>query len=131
MTSFLVDTHVFLWMQTAPERLGPALAVVQDEGNELLLSAASSWEIAIKWALRKLPLPKAPEHYVPDRMRSSAMEGLAVTHQHALCVATLPPHHTDPFDRLLVAQAFSEGLTLITADRAMQPYEVDLLWIGD
>jgi PIN domain nuclease of toxin-antitoxin system len=130
VTALLVDTQVFLWMQTAPERLGSARPLIEDEGTELFLSAASSWEIAIKWALDKLPLPEPPDRYVPDRMQRSAMTALAVSHHHALAVAELPTHHRDPFDRLLVAQATSEGLPLITADAALRPYDIEIVWIG-
>lgn len=124
----LVDTHVWLWMLTAPERIrGKAAEVIEDTGSELLLSAASSWEIAIKYAIGRLPLPEAPESYVPARMHASGVEGLPITHSHALRVASLPRHHEDPFDRLLVAQAQLEALTIITADAALTRYDVPVL----
>jgi PIN domain nuclease of toxin-antitoxin system len=124
----LLDTHVFLWMQSDPDRLSARTrAIVADADNTLLLSAASSWEIAIKCALGRLTLPDEPARYVPDRMRRSAVDGLAVAHAHALAVATLPPLHRDPFDRLLVAQARLEGLPIITADPAIRRYEVDII----
>ena len=107
-----------------------ARALIEDERNELLLSAASSWEIALKWSIGKLDLPERPDRYVPARLAASATSGLAVSHAHALAVADLPRHHADPFDRLLVAQARAEGLTLITADRALGPYDVDKVWAG-
>jgi PIN domain nuclease of toxin-antitoxin system len=130
VTALLLDTHVFLWMQSDPERLGSGRSLIEDDRTELFLSAASSWEIAMKWALGKLALPEPPDRYVPDRMQRSATAGLAVSHHHALAVARLPPHHGDPFDRLLVAQATSEGLPLVTADPALRPYEAHLVWIG-
>lgn len=120
----LLDTHIFLWLQTDPERLGDQLRVVEDERTELLLSAVSSWEIAIKYGLGRLPLPEPPERYVPSRMRAIAAEALAVEHPHALAVATLPNLHRDPFDRLLIAQANLLGLTILTADRAVAQYPV-------
>jgi PIN domain nuclease of toxin-antitoxin system len=120
----LLDTHIFLWLQTDPERLGDRLRVVEDERTELLLSAVSSWEIAIKYGLGRLPLPEPPERYVPSRMRAIAAEALAVEHPHALAVATLPNLHRDPFDRLLIAQANLLGLTILTADRAVAQYPV-------
>lgn len=126
----LLDTHVWLWLQYAPERLGRALALAEDPGNELLFSAASSWEIALKWALGKLPLPEPPATYVPTRMVTSGVVPLAVEHRHALAVATLPLHHRDPFDRLLVAQAITEGVTVLTADVAFTAYDVDVIWTG-
>lgn len=115
-------------MQVSPERIVPQVRNRLADGHvALLLSAASSWEIAVKHALGKLPLPEHPRDYVPSRMRSGAVTGLPVSHAHVLHVATLPPHHRDPFDRLLVAQAQLEGLTLVSADRALDRYDVPLL----
>lgn len=112
-------------MQASPERFSAtALRRIEDLENELFLSAASSWEIAIKAALGKLPLPMPPADYVPDRMRSSGVVGLPIEHSHALHVASLPPHHRDPFDRLLIAQAQLERLTLLTADSKIAQYDV-------
>lgn len=126
----LLDTHVWLWLQYEPERLGGALAVAEDPANELLLSAASSWEIAIKWALGRLTLPEPPATYVPDRVISSGVVPVPVHHAHALAVAGLPAHHRDPFDRLLVVQAVAAGASVVTADAALRPYDVDLIWAG-
>ena len=124
----LLDTHCWLWLQTAPGRLpSDLLETLAAPSSRRYLSAASAWEIAIKHALGKLPLPDPPAIYVPDRMRLSGFEGLAVTHAHALAVAVLPPHHRDPFDRILVAQARGEGLTLVTADAALEPYDVSMV----
>ena len=127
----LLDTHVWLWMLTAPERIGDgATDAIASSGNQLLLSAASSWEIAIKYQLGRLPLPEPPESYVPSRMRLTGVESLPVTHSHALRVASLPPHHRDPFDRLLIAQAQLEGLTFVTADPALASYGVPVIAAG-
>lgn len=126
----LLDTHVWLWLQTAPERLGAALAAAEDPANDLLLSAASTWEIAIKWRLGKLPLPEPPSTYVPDRMASSGVTPLPINLAHTTGLSELPTHHADPFDRLLVVQAAAEGARLVTADPALRPYDVDVLWAG-
>jgi len=124
----LLDTQIWLWLQTQPERVVDDVRDRLVEGStQLLLSAASSWEIAIKHALGKLALPEPPRDYVPSRMRSSGVDGLQVSHAHALHVATLPHHHGDPFDRLLVAQAQLEDLTLLTADRQLERYDVDVI----
>lgn len=132
MSRYLLDTHVFLWMHAAPDRLGAAAGIIEDESNELLLSAASSWEIAVKWALGKLPLPEPPDTYVPSKMALGSTGGLPLTHAHALGVSRLPTHHSDPFDRMLLSQAVAEKLTLITADVAMRRYEgIDLLMIDE
>jgi len=128
----LLDTHAWLWMLTTPERLGTgATALVEDQTHDLKLSAASSWEIAIKYRLGKLPLPSPPARYIPERMQIFGVEPLPITHTHALAVAELPLHHTDPFDRLLIAQAQLDGLTILTLDRMFAKYEVPLRWAGD
>jgi len=124
---FLIDTHCWLWLQASPERLAPEiLRLLENPANDLFLSAASSWEIAIKYALGKLPLPEPPSRYVPRRMTASGCRGLAVEHAHALRVAELPAHHRDPFDRLLIAQAQLEKLVLVTVDRQFEKYALDV-----
>jgi len=123
----LVDTHCWLWMHVDPDRFSAeTLGLLEDADNELLLSAASAWEIAIKYALGRLPLPACPERYVPSRMKSSGTTGLPVEHVHALRVAELPHHHRDPFDRLLVAQAQIEDIAILTADPQFGLYDVEL-----
>lgn len=114
-------------MLTEPMRLGHHLATVQNSANELFLSAASSWEISIKYALGRLPLPSPPAEYVPERIRSTGVTPLPVSHSDTYAVATLPPHHRDPFDRLLIAQALNRELTLLTADPHFRDYEVSIL----
>lgn len=124
----LLDTQVWLWMLAAPERLSEtSRALVVSADNELLLSAASAWEIAIKYAIGKLRLPEAPGAYVLRLMTRTGVTPLPVHHRHALHVATLPPRHRDPFDRLLVAQAQLENLPLLTADRSFELYDVETI----
>jgi PIN domain nuclease of toxin-antitoxin system len=125
----LLDTHVFLWLNAAPERLGAVLIEIEDSRNRLVVSAATSWEIAIKHARGRLPLPDPPELYVPDLIRRIGAEALAIEHAHALGVAGLPPVHRDPFDRLLVAQAHSIEATLVTADKRIAGYPVRTLMV--
>lgn len=105
-----------------------ARELLVDPANTLLLSAASCWETAIKYALAKLPLPAPPASYGPDRLRSSGVTPLAVSHVHALAVAEPPDHHRDPFDRLLVTQAHLDDLALLTANRALGAYDVRIVW---
>jgi PIN domain nuclease of toxin-antitoxin system len=126
----LLDTHVFLWLQTEPERLGDHLKLVEDRRTDLLLSVVSSWEIAIKHGLDRLPLPEPPDRYVPSRMRAIGARALVIEHSHALAVASLPPLHRDPFDRLLIAQAGVEGLAILTADPAVAQYPAESLLVG-
>ena len=124
---FLLDTHCWLWLQGSPERLSrQVLSLLEDPGNDLFLSAASSWEIAVKCALGKLSLPAPPGRYVPSRMEASGTRGLPIEHAHALRVAELPLHHRDPFDRLLIAQAQVEKLVFLTVDRQLQRYDVEI-----
>ncbi|GAC1324793.1 MAG: type II toxin-antitoxin system VapC family toxin [Mycobacteriales bacterium] len=126
--TYLLDTHVWLWMVAAPERLRKEVRILlASPASELVLSAASGWEISIKHALGRLSLPESPTTYVPSRLRATAVLPLAIEHRHALAAGQLPPHHRDPFDRLLVAQAQLEGLVLVTADPQLEPYEVRLL----
>ena len=121
----LLDTHVWLWSLTAPEKLGIAVrALLSDPSHTLYLSAASAWEIAIKYGLGRLPLPEPPEKFVPQRLVRDGVRALPVDLKHALHVATLPDHHRDPFDRLLVAQSQIEDLPLLTADEQLSAYDV-------
>jgi PIN domain nuclease of toxin-antitoxin system len=125
----LLDTQVFLWLLAEPDRLGRHIGSLEDPNNELLLSAASSWEIAIKIQLGRLDLPDDPKRYVPDRMRAIGAEPLPIEHNHALAVSELPPLHRDPFDRMLVAQARDLRLTIVTADVQIARYEVETLLV--
>lgn len=99
-----------------PERLGRQRNTVADGATTLLLSAASSWEIAIKHQLGQLPLPETPAHYLPATMQRLGVTGLAVEHAHALHVAELPRRHRDPFDRLLVARAMHLEVPIVSGD---------------
>jgi PIN domain nuclease of toxin-antitoxin system len=97
--------------------------------NELYFSAASAWEIAIKARLGKLAVPGNPALYVPRRSRESGILSLPITEEHALSIAELPMHHADPFDRMLVAQAQLENLTIVTSDSAFERYDVKCMML--
>jgi PIN domain nuclease of toxin-antitoxin system len=128
---FLLDTNVFLLGLSAEHKLNPrAQDILRSSSSELYFSAAGSWEIAIKFALGSLPLPMAPSEFIPQAMRSWAMRSLDITHEHALRAGELPAHHRDPFDRLLIAQALEEKMTLLTADRVFQKYKIDMIFCG-
>lgn len=115
-------------MQTDPARLGRTTRELADDAtNELLLSAASAWEIAIKYTIGKLPLPEPPMAYVPDRMRRSGTTPLPVELAHALRTCELPDHHSDPFDRLLIAQAQLLDIPILTADQRIRAYDVTVI----
>ncbi len=125
---YLLDTHCWLWLQTEPERISASLLETMAVGSaEIYLSAASAWEIAIKYEAGRLSLPEPPAIYVAESMRRSGAVGLPISHLHALTAAALPPHHRDPFDRALVAQAQVEGLTLVTADAVLESYDVAIV----
>ena len=128
---FLLDTSVFLWALDADFRLNArAKEILTASSQELFLSAVSVWEIAIKFALGSLPLPKAPSEYISVAVRTWGLRALDITHEHALVAGELPPHHRDPFDRMLIAQAGAEKMTLLTADRVLQPYKVEMIFCG-
>jgi len=115
-------------MQANPERFGHhTLSLLADERNQLLLSAASSWEIAMKFRKGKIHLPSPPDKYVPDRMIAGGVDGFPVLHSHALFVSRLDDHHRDPFDRLLVSQAMLDNIPIISADPAIAAYEVEVI----
>jgi len=125
----LLDTHAWLWWQSEPHRLSEGCrSLFADTDQTLLFSAASSWEIAIKFALKKLTLPEPPVQFVPKRLAQAGISPLPIQHAHALRVSELPHHHGDPFDRLLIAQAQLEGATLATGDPQFLLYDVDVLW---
>jgi PIN domain nuclease of toxin-antitoxin system len=119
----LLDTHAFIWWDNG--ELDPAAVDYIVAADEVWVSAASGWEIAIKAALGKLHATAA----VADAVAEYGFGELPVSLRHTDVVRTLPPHHSDPFDRLLVAQAQHEGLTLVTADRAFERYRVLVHWI--
>ena len=124
----LLDTHIVLWSALEPERLSAsARAAIEDPENDVLVSAVSAWEIAIKQSLGKLELDRAAEHWLPEVLRKSGFEAIEVSLASALRVRALPWHHRDPFDRLLIAQAFEENLTLVTHDVQLAVYGVPML----
>ncbi|AKG23854.1 type II toxin-antitoxin system VapC family toxin [Calothrix sp. 336/3] len=125
----LLDTQSWLWWFAQPERLSEeAITNIADETNELWFSVASVWEIGIKVAIGKLPLPEPPGRYISSRMGQLGVRSLEITATHALQAAALPLHHRDPFDRMLIAQAQIEGMTLVSADSMFSHYEVSILW---
>jgi len=128
---YLLDSHVFLWGVAAPAKLNKqALTLLSSKGTELYLSPATSWEIAIKFALGALALSKPPSQFVPAGMQALALRSLEITHVHALYAGELPRHHNDPFDRMLIAQARSETMVLLTADTAFRKYDVETMFCG-
>jgi PIN domain nuclease of toxin-antitoxin system len=128
---YLLDTVVWLWSVGPTEKIGRAGLEILTRGNEdVYLSAASSWEIVIKAKLGKFKLPEAPGSYVRSRLAAQGIRPLPVTQDHSLKVYDLPLHHNDPFDRLLIAQALVEEMTILTSDRAFKKYPAELVWCG-
>jgi len=125
VSRLLVDTHALLWWLTDDAALSPAAReAVAAPATEPLVSAASVWEIAIKRSLGKLTAPDD----LPERIVDGGFSWLPVSPAHAWQVRDLPPHHRDPFDRLLVAQALTERLPVVTADARFAEYGVDVRW---
>ncbi len=125
----LLDTHAFLWWVTDTPRISaPAHEAIANPGNDILISPVSGWEISIKAALGRLQLPGPPPEFIPEQLRRNDFGVLPVSMQHALEVSQLPLHHQDPFDRLLIAQARSDGIPVVSGDAAFGAYDVDVLW---
>ena len=125
----LLDTHTFLWwVLDDPKLSAKALELIGDNRNVLYWSAASSWEVTIKYALGRLPLPESPEQFLPAELGKNRIESLPIIDAHAFRAGLLPRHHSDPFDRMLVCQALVAGLILLTPDPDIGRYPVRTLW---
>lgn len=125
----LLDTATFLWVVSdAPDLSARARELFVDPGNEVYLSAVSAWEIAVKYALGRLPLPEPPERFVPLQRKQHGVDPLPLDEEAALHLARLPLLHRDPFDRMLVCQAIVHGLVLLTPDKLVNQYPVRTMW---
>lgn len=125
----LLDSHAFIWWSSEPEKLSSqARASCEDKSNVLILSVASVWEMQIKTQLGKLELDAPLRTLVENQERTNNMQILPVTIEHVLALDTLPLHHKDPFDRMLIAQANVEELFLVSKDEILKAYPVKLLW---
>jgi PIN domain nuclease of toxin-antitoxin system len=121
----LIDTHAALWfLEGDPNLSAVAFSLIEDDSIERRLSAASAWEVAIKRGSGKLTAT-ADFH---ERMERKGVRGLSITDAHAAAVADLPMHHRDPFDRLLVAQARIEGMSILSKDEILRAYDVPVVW---
>lgn len=126
--SYLLDTHIFLWWVLNHPNLSRLIrAAIADPTHDVYVSAASAWEMMIKSSIGKLTLPSSPERWIKEQLRLNAFLPLPISIEHALAVASLPPLHKDPFDRIIIAQANVEGLTLITDDAIIPQYAVKVL----
>jgi len=124
----LLDTHVFLWAISDPGRLSArAVETIQDSANEVLVSIASAWEIAIKVGIGKFVMPVPLTPYLQRQLVKHRIGVLPIQLSHLATLEKLPLHHRDPFDRLLVAQCLEENATLITVDSQLQLYPVNII----
>jgi PIN domain nuclease of toxin-antitoxin system len=125
----LLDTHAFIWWINEPGRLSArASSILADTANEALLSAVVAWELSVKHAKGRLDLPDSPEIILRFALGEGGFAPLSIVVSHALEVGDLPPHHSDPFDRLLVAQALVEHLPILTSDVKIARYDVETVW---
>jgi PIN domain nuclease of toxin-antitoxin system len=125
----LVDTHSFIWALLHDRRLSArAKSILRDGENALAFSLVSLWEIAVKMKIGKLNSLGSSVSYIRDEMDAYGMELLPIRYEHILQLEMLPPHHSDPFDRLLIAQAIAESLPILTDDAKMREYPVKVLW---
>ena len=128
---YLLDTVAWLWSVGPAEKLGKqALEILSVGDEDIYFSAASALEIAIKTRIGKYRLPEDPSRYIPKRLAEQGIQPLPVTQAHALRVYSLPRHHRDPFDWLIIAQAMTENLVILTSDRLFEKYSVDVVWCG-
>ena len=126
---YLLDTHTLLWYLSGDEQLSSrALELIEDRSNERFISIASLWEIAIKASLGKLPLDKPFERLFPERLSFNNIKILHITVDHLVKLTTIPFHHRDPFDRLIIAQGMVGNLPIISIDRAFDTYEIIREW---
>jgi len=128
---YLLDTAVWLWSIGPVERIRrQAREMLENGGEEIYLSSATSWEICIKLRTGKLSFPEPPARHISRFMARQSLRPLSITHAHAQKVYDLPNHHRDPFDRMLIAQALVEEMAILTADRCFAKYRVQLVWCG-
>jgi PIN domain nuclease of toxin-antitoxin system len=124
----LLDTHAFLWAIAEEEKLSGRAQQIYTSSNDLWLSVASVWEILIKVRIGKLLLPDPVGTYLTKELAKNRIEVLPIKLDHVLKTESLPLHHRDPFDRLLIAQSIEEGWPIITADPWFARYPIDVIW---
>lgn len=126
--NLLLDTQALLWWKEGSRKLGPrARRAIELDAASVWVSAVSAWEIAIKLSAGRLVLRVPLQQWMPAELERNGFSTLAVSVAHAVGVASLPDHHDDPFDRLLIVQARFEGLTIVTSDTAFDDYDVPVL----
>ena len=125
----LLDTHAFIWLDLAMKKISEtALAACRNPDNELYLSLVSAWEIQIKMQLKRLDLPAPLPDIIRAQQADNGLQILPIRLEHIYALTRLDPHHNDPFDRLLIAQAMSEEMKLVSIDSAFADYPVEVIW---
>ncbi len=125
----MLDTCTFLWLNGDLSQIPPTVReACESANNELYISPVSAWEIAVKWAAGRLCLPAEPSLWIPARREQNGIEPLPLTEDAVLQVTKLPPLHRDPFDRMLICQAVTEGLAIVTPDPLIRQYPVRVFW---
>jgi len=128
---YLLDSMIWLWSIDSVEKINPAGRELLENGqHDIYFSAATAWELSIKAGLGKLHLPAPPARCIPAFIAKQGLLPLPITNLHAVKVYDLPPHHQDPFDRLIIAQAIVEDLVVMTSDRDFRRYPVEVIWCG-
>ncbi len=126
----LLDTNIFLWFITGDERLSPNVReFISDSDNDLFLSVASLWEIAIKVSIGKLELVRPFNQLFPEQLDENSIDLLPIKLVHLSALLELPLHHRDPFDRLIIAQGIKENIPIISGDKIFQQYPVEVIWL--
>jgi PIN domain nuclease of toxin-antitoxin system len=125
---FLIDTHTFLWLMTDSPQLSSHAKETLESDADLLISVASLWEIAIKNNIGKLSLSAPFETFIPQQLTHNQIEVLPITLEHLNLIVTLPLHHRDPFDRLLICQSLAEQIPILSADKTLDRYSVNRIW---
>ena len=127
--NILLDTCSFLWIIAGSDELsGASRELFMEPENDVFLSAASCWEIGVKWSLGKLTLPEEPGRFIAGQRVRHLIESLPITEEATFHLPKLPPHHKDPFDRILVCQAIEHALTILTPDPLISQYPVRTIW---
>jgi len=128
VTALLLDTYIALWWWRDMARLSPVAIAAIEDGDTILVSAASAYEITQKWRIGKLPMIDDPATNYPKLMLDNDFVALAITQEHTIRAGLLPGEHRDPFDRLIAAQALIEGLTIVTRDPEFSAFGCQVLW---
>ncbi len=128
MSGFILDTHTFIWLATGSEKLSKRAKEIIFEEDEIYLSVASVWEMAIKYKLDKLQIPLPFPQFIAQELMKNETELLQIKLDHLFHLGNLERHHKDPFDRLLVSQSFVEKMPLISTDHLLDLYEVERIW---